>query len=120
MTAPAKVLVIEDNPVYLKLIELYLRNNAFEYHACSDAESAESWVGNNQFDWVISDYNLPGQNGYQLLQKLQHRKRNNSRFIMITANKNVKNECCDIDNVVDRLLYKPITNRSLEKILKEN
>ena len=120
MTVPARVLVIEDNPVYLKLMELYFKKNAFDCHLYSDAESAEIWASKNQFDWVFSDYNLPGKNGYQLLKKLYPKKGCKGKFVMITANENVKKECRGLNKVVDQLLYKPVSSKSLDKILKDS
>lgn len=40
----------------------------------SDAESALKWLENHTVDVVVSDINMPGMDGLQLAQRLQHRR----------------------------------------------
>ncbi len=70
MSKPLKVLIIEDLPDDAKLVELELKRAGLESQ-CTRVETAsglEKALGNQEWDIIISDYNLPGFDGLEALE----------------------------------------------------
>lgn len=76
------------------------------------AEPAELLADMEHEDWdaIITDYNMPGVNGYDLSRKAVAK---NIKVIMMTANRNVPLLHPDINNLVESLLFKPFKRHSL-------
>lgn len=70
--APAKkhVLVIDDDPMMLKLIKEQLKDNYAVATAVSGAV-AFKFLENKKTNLIILDYEMPGENGVQVLEKIR-------------------------------------------------
>ena len=65
------ILYIEDNHSNQKIIKnLFVAYSDFNLTVCSCAEDGLKKVGNDHFDLIILDINLPGMDGYTALMKL--------------------------------------------------
>ncbi|KAF5199187.1 Two-component response regulator arr2 [Thalictrum thalictroides] len=64
------VLVVDDDPTCLKIIEKMLRNCLYEVITCSRAENALSMLREKKysFDLVLSDVHMPDMDGFKLLE----------------------------------------------------
>ena len=70
----AKILIIEDEPKIAELISLYLRKEGIEtVHAPSGEEGLKE-LGREVPDLVILDINLPGMDGFEVLQEIRRRE----------------------------------------------
>jgi CheY-like chemotaxis protein len=70
--SPARILVVDDNPVNLKLVILTLEYAGFAVFAAQDAEAARNWLaGAEPPDLIILDVSLPGMDGLTLTRKLK-------------------------------------------------
>lgn len=78
------ILVVEDEPKLLRLIELQLADEGFLVESAKDAEAGLKLLGNGRFDLVISDFKLPGMSGLDFLQALK-RVNANLPVIIMTA-----------------------------------
>ncbi|HKV41909.1 MAG TPA: response regulator [Blastocatellia bacterium] len=68
---PASVLIIEDNPTNLELMEYLLDAFGFTALATADGESGLAAVRANHPDLVLCDIQLPGIDGYQVVKELK-------------------------------------------------
>lgn len=102
-----RVLVIEDDPICQKMIAYYLQELNLDYVIYGCAESALEAFDSEQYDLVISDFNLPGRNGIQLIRKIK-KLVNRMPAVLLTANRRVPLEFPDVNEIVDRLAYKPM------------
>ena len=106
-----KCIVLDDEPIAIRILQRHL-NSFPEMEVtgsfCS-ATSAMSFLRDNQVDLIFSDIEMPGINGLQFLQSLQHPP----AFIFTTAYRDYAVDAFDLD-VVDYLL-KPI---SLERMAR--
>jgi PAS domain S-box-containing protein len=68
-----RVVVVEDDPVVAKSIELLLQAMAVSVSVFTSAESALDSPDIMAADFYISDFSLPGINGLQLLDTIQQR-----------------------------------------------
>lgn len=61
-------LLIDDDPFQLALTEEFLKRNKVEVVTCTQPASVLSILRNASFDAVITDIQMPGMDGYQLLR----------------------------------------------------
>jgi two-component system phosphate regulon response regulator PhoB len=85
--AELRVLVVDDNVVVRKLIELNLANMGFKNIAvASNSQEAQDKISETPFDIVFLDWNMPGKSGYALMQEYREdRKWDSIAFVMVTA-----------------------------------
>nr|XP_018623816.1 two-component response regulator ARR1-like isoform X2 [Nicotiana tomentosiformis] len=67
-----RVLVVDDDPTCLRILEKMLRNCYYEVTKCNRAEVALSLLRENKngFDIVISDVHMPDMDGFKLLEHI--------------------------------------------------
>ena len=68
----ATVLVVEDEPAILELIEVNLIDAGFLVQGAPDAESAEAYLRTALPDLVLLDWMLPGMSGLALARQLHY------------------------------------------------
>lgn len=67
------VLIVDDSPVMRSFIRRVLRLSGFEVAECMEAgngEEALTMLGAHRVDVILTDINMPGMNGEELLRKL--------------------------------------------------
>ncbi|CAL4946069.1 unnamed protein product [Urochloa decumbens] len=67
-----RVLVVDDDPTWLKILEKMLRKCSYEVTTCGLASVALQILRErrNKFDIVISDVNMPDMDGFKLLEHI--------------------------------------------------
>ncbi len=82
-----RVLVVDDNLVVRKLIEVQLTNLGFTgVDVASNSQEAQDKIAASNYDIVFLDWNMPGKSGYALMQEYREdRKYDHIAFVMVTA-----------------------------------
>ncbi len=84
------VLLVEDNPDFAKLVELFLRKHEPEQFAVVWKENGQQALTelsrNTSYDVILMDYFLPGQNGLEITKALQE-KHIRIPVVFLTVNK---------------------------------
>ncbi|HEY5609639.1 MAG TPA: response regulator, partial [Thermoanaerobaculia bacterium] len=62
------ILVVEDEPVTRALLEGYLKNAGYGVHLAEDGAEALLRLGQQKYDIVVSDINMPNLGGLKLLE----------------------------------------------------
>ncbi len=86
------VLIIEDEPTFQRFLEFQLRNSdRFEFTVsfASSGEIGITLLQENNYDFILLDYYLPGMNGEMVLKHL-NRSNVHSGVICISENKDYK------------------------------
>lgn len=103
------ILVVEDNPDNMKLIEWTLEDADYGFTGAESAERALALLEQRDFDLVLMDVSLPGIDGKEATRRL----RKDPRFaslpvVAVTAHAIKSEEQAIRDSGVDELLTKPI------------
>jgi DNA-binding response OmpR family regulator len=67
----AKILIIEDVKEMADLIRLYLQKEGMDATLCETGEEGLKAFAEEKFDLVVLDINLPGIDGFEVLQRLR-------------------------------------------------
>lgn len=67
----SKVLVVEDDADSLEMLETFLAMLGLDVVACSSAEDAWNAFRERRPDVVVSDVNMPGKDGFWLIQRIR-------------------------------------------------
>lgn len=67
----AKVLVVDDDALIRTSLCLFLDRNGFESEVAQDAEKALELIGGAGYDVIVTDYQMPGMNGLELIRILR-------------------------------------------------
>ena len=113
-----KVLYIEDNPANLRLVEQVL-GNIPDLHMWSAPEPLLGLELANEHipDLILLDINLPGMDGYQVLEKLRNQENTKGiTVIAVSANAMPKDISKSKEAGFDSYITKPI---NIKKLLTE-
>ncbi|MFC7418420.1 EAL domain-containing protein [Iodobacter arcticus] len=107
IVSPLRVLVIDDNPIILDVIQAILTTLPLDVHYLDCAEAALECLAEYQFSAIICDYQLPGEDGISFLAKAKTLQPTAVR-ILITASTDlaVLREAINIARV-EHFLQKP-------------
>jgi sigma-B regulation protein RsbU (phosphoserine phosphatase) len=89
-TTPIRILLVEDNRDFAQLVEVFLRKHDKEQFVVSWRETGSDAIKDLQegaeYDIILMDYFLPGQNGLEVTRALQSRGVT-VPIVFLTANK---------------------------------
>ncbi len=106
-----RVLIVEDELELAELIQMYLQKDGIESEIRTDAESALSRLAETQFDLLVLDINLPGMDGFELLQAI--RPRIDAPIIIVSAREADEDIIMGLGAGADEFVTKPFTPRVL-------
>ena len=69
--AGESILVVDDEPVNLKLADILLRREGFKIHTAPDGEEAQRVLRNFVPDIILADIKLPGIDGLELTRRVK-------------------------------------------------
>lgn len=101
----ARILVVDDEPHMVKLIEANLVVAGYEVVSASDGRSALEAVGNEQPDLIILDIMLPHMDGYEVCRRI--REYSAVPILMLTARGSEMDLVHGFDVGADDYLVKP-------------
>lgn len=114
MPGSATVLLVEDEPAILDLLEVTLTSKGFHVRKAEDASVARDCIRAELPDVVILDWMLPGQSGIQLARELRADARSKSLpIIMLTAKADEADKVRGLEVGADDYVTKPFSPREL-------
>ena len=78
------ILLVEDEPTLARNVQTYLQRFGYQVHISTSGEQALTDLGKIAPHAVLLDFNLPGINGLQVLNRIRSRNRE-TRVVMVTG-----------------------------------
>lgn len=116
-----RILVVDDYAIMRTLIKNQLQRMGFGHVVeASNGQDALDILHKGHTDLVISDWNMPQMNGYELLKAVRADFRlNKTLFIMVTAEASQENICMVMQLKVNQLIIKPFSLDILEQKINQ-
>lgn len=109
-----RILIAEDDAVSARTLQAFLKIARHTVKVVRDGQTAWSTLVTESFQVVISDWEMPGQDGLELCRKVRARRRKEYLyFILLTAHGGHENHQLAIDAGVDDFLTKPLRQTEL-------
>ena len=118
-----QILLVEDNPVNIKVASSYLKKFGYQVEAAANGREALEALGRKPFDVVLMDCQMPEMNGFETtaairsLEKLGDFKKR-TVIVAITANAMEGDRERCLAAGMDDYLSKPIKQKELYEILQ--
>ena len=105
------VLVVDDEPTILEVVELYLRREGFNVVTAADGTAALALVTQHRPDLIVLDVMLPGMSGFEVTRKLQ--ALGEIPLIILTARSEETDRVVGLELGADDYVTKPFSPREL-------
>lgn len=107
-----RLLLIEDDPKLAPLLTRGLREEGFAVDATADGDDGAWRAVENDYDAIVLDVNLPGMDGFEVLERVRARGRRTS-VLMLTARGALQDRLRGLNSGADDYLRKPFAFEEL-------
>lgn len=112
------ILIVDDNPVNLKLVRVLLASEGYEVRTAADADEALLTLKSFRPRLILMDLQLPGIDGLELTRKLKADPEQRSAIILaLTAYAMKGDEEKALNAGCDGYIAKPIDTRTLPQVI---
>ena len=119
---PQFVIAIEEDPLQLELCREILERNGVRCTACIQAEQLVEKMRKHDYDLLLTDIQMPGMDGFNLLKLLRGSDIGNSRAIPVVA-MTARGEY-DTDKLLEAgfsgCVYKPFSSKELLPVISRH
>jgi len=106
-----QILIIEDDPEIIRLLEIHLTDVIYSTSKAMDGETGLQMALENNYDLILLDLNLPIMDGVEVCKKLRAQK--NTPVIMLTAKSEEIDRVLGLEIGADDYITKPFSIREL-------
>ena len=121
MTTAYKVLVAEDNPALSAVLRFNLQNAGYEVAAARNGREALEFAKTTDFDFVISDQQMPLMCGMELIEQLRQIDAYQATPIVMLTAKAMELDEADLKGRlgVARLISKPFSPAAIVETVEQ-
>lgn len=123
LTRIPQLLLVEDNEIALRMVELIARKAGCQFHSCSNGEDALELAQTHAFDLIITDIGLPGISGVDFTCMLREWESRINRppvpIIGLTAHGKTESETIWNQAGMNEVLRKPIDIMTMQRIVNQ-
>ncbi len=105
------ILIIEDDPEIIKLLEIHLTDLIYNTSKAMDGEEGLRMALENEYDLILLDLTLPSMDGVEICKRLRAKK--NTPIIMLTAKSEEIDRVLGLEIGADDYITKPFSIREL-------
>lgn len=117
MSNSLKILIADDEKSILLSLKSYLKKKGYEVFTAEDGESALSVIKSQSIDFLLTDFRMPGKNGYELLTEVKSFNPN-IYVVVITAFGTIEDAVKFMKKGAYDYLTKPIDLDELDLLLE--
>ncbi len=115
----AKIMIVENEPLNMKLVSDLLEINGFETLRAEDADSMFEILKNNNPDVILMDINLSGTDGIELYKKIREMESfKNTKIVALTAMAMKEDKERIMKVGFDKYITKPIDTKEFIQDIK--
>jgi CheY-like chemotaxis protein len=113
-----KILIVEDNPLNMRLLEMILKANNYTLLKATDGEEALDIAIRERPDLLIMDIRLPKVSGLEVVRRLKENPAfSHTPIIALTAHAMKGDKEKAIEAGCDSYLSKPVNTRELPRLV---
>lgn len=101
-----RILLVEDDKMIAEAVSNGLKTARYAVDWVNNGNTAEQALNSQQYDLVLLDLGLPGQDGLQVLKHLRQAK-NNTPVLIVTARDDLDSRLAGLDGGADDYIIKP-------------
>ncbi len=108
------LLIVEDNPVSLRIMERVLGRAGYDIVSAENGGQALDILRERIFPVVITDWEMPGMNGIEFCRRIRKEEiRGYTYIIMLTSKSSTNNIVEGFESGADQYLIKPVGPKEL-------
>jgi putative two-component system response regulator len=108
------ILVVDDQPQNVELLEAYLARQDYEIVTAVNGEEALGKIFSNQIDLILLDVMMPGMDGFEVIRRVrQDEEKRLLPIILVTALKEKEDRVKGIEAGCDDFISKPVDKMEL-------
>lgn len=114
-----RILVVDDDPIQREFAQVYISTPTAIVDTADSALEALPMLDEKTFDIVLVDYDMPGMNGLEFIQKVRaNPELDNLPIIMVTSHEDVATIDAAYDAGASSFITKPVNWRLLSYQIK--
>ncbi len=113
----ARILIVDDDPLVPRTLRILLRKHGHDVDAASDAEEAMVHLREERFDVVISDINMPGADGFEVLKRVKDISPD-TEVILITGYGTIENAVRGMKDGAFDYVTKPVLDDEMVVVIE--
>ncbi len=114
---PFSILIVDDNREIRGILEEYLREEGYLAQGAADGKEALAKYAETPFDLIITDLNMPGMTGIELVKEIA-KGENTTEFIIITGYASLDSAIESVKAGAFDYLVKPFRIEELKVVIK--
>ena len=116
MNETIKILIADDEKSILLSLKSYLKKKGYEVFTAEDGDAALEFIKSNRIDFLLTDFRMPGKNGFELLADVK-KFNPNIDVVVITAFGTIEDAVKFMKEGAYDYLTKPIDLDELDLLL---
>lgn len=112
-----KILLVDDAPDTIEVLKRNLENKNYEVYISYSVQEAIKILKKEKINLVITDYKMPGANGFELIKYVKENHRN-TEVMMITGYATIEGAVNAVKSGAEEYLSKPFTDEELYKAVE--
>ena len=109
MNAKAVILIVDDQPKNIELLEAYLVPQGYDIVTAASGEEALAKLSGNPVDLILLDVMMPGMDGFEVTRRVrQDEKHRQLPIVLVTALRETEDRVKGIEAGCDDFISKPL------------
>ena len=113
----AHILIVDDDPLVPRTLRILLRKHGHEVEAAARVDEALSLLEMQPFDLIISDINMPGADGFELLARVK-RESPHTEVILVTGYGTIENAVRGMREGAFDYVTKPVLDEEMVMVVE--